>query len=349
MRHRVIYRIVQISSGLAYPRLVLPIYYDRQMFRRIICSLIIAGAGVGVAQQPTSREMPQEMVWVNRQGDVLGRVGAVQSSIFFPELSPDEKYIAVSSRNGEVNDRDVWIHEIATGEKHRITKVRGNDNFPLWTPDGNAIVFTSSRIPKYDLFRVNLHPLEEPVRILVGEGTSEYPRDVSADGKTLIYTRSDEDGRTLWKLNLNGDRATNAPFIPQKPGVWIDGGKFSPNGTYFAYSSNESGTWEVYVCSSADTSKKWKVSRELSQGWAGGGGQPRWRGDGKELFYIMGQDTLVSVPVETEDEFTHADAKKLFTYSSTRGNFQDEAPWLHKYAATADGQKFIFVRRVKRD
>ena len=328
---------------------MLPIDYDRHMFRTIICSAIFAGAGVCLAQQPAAKDMPQEMVWVNRQGDVLGRVGAVQNSIFFPELSPDEKYIAVSARNGEVNDRDVWIHEISSGEKRRITNVRGNDNFPLWTPDGNAIVFTSSRIPKYDLFRVSLNPPAEPVRILAGEDTSEYPRDVSADGKTVIYTRSDDNGRTLWKLTFNGDRATNAPFIPQKPGVWIDGGKFSPNGAYFAYSSNETGAWEVYVCDSSDPAKKWKVSRELSQGWAGGGGQPRWRGDGKELFYIMGQDTLVSVPVETEGAFTHADAKKLFTFSSTRGNFQDEAPWLQKYAVTADGQKFIFVRRVNRN
>ena len=90
------------------------------------------------------------------------------------------------------------------------------------------------------------------------------------------------------------------------------------------------------------------MSRELASGWAGGGGQPRWRGDGKELFYIMGQDTIVSVPVETEGGFSHGDAKKLFTFSSTRGNFQDEAPWLHKYDVTSDGQRFIFVRRVNR-
>jgi len=311
--------------------------------------LIASVAGACFAQQPSANEMPQEMVWVSRQGDVLGRVGAVQNSIFFPELSPDEKYIAVSSRNGEVNDRDVYIHEIATGEKRRITKVRGNDNFPLWTPDGRAIVFTSSRVPKYDLFRVNLHPREDPVRILAGEGTSEYPRDLSPDGKTIIYTRRDDDGRTLWKLTTNGDRIMNTPFIPQKAGVWVDGGKFSPNGAYFAYSSNEDGTWEVYVCDSSDPAKKWKVSRELTGGWAGGGGQPRWRGDGKELFYIMNQDTIVSLPVETEGEFTHSDAKKLFTFSSTRGNFQDEAPWLHKYDVTADGQRFLFVRRVTRD
>lgn len=290
--------------------------------------------------------MPQEMVWVSRQGDVLGRVGAVQNSIFFPELSPDEKRIAVSSRNGEVNDRDVYIHEIATGEKQRITQVRGNDNFPLWAPDGRSLIFTSSRIPRYDLFRVQLHPLEAPQRILEAEGTSEYPRDVSPDGKVLIFTKNEPAGRTLWQLDLNSGAVSE--FVPNKSGVWADGGKFSPNGTYFAYSSNETGMWEVYVCETANPAKTWKVSRELAGGWAGGGGQPRWRGDGKELFYIMGQDTIVSLPVEAEGAFTHGDAKKLFTFSSTRGNFQDEAPWLHKYDVTSDGQRFVFVRRVDR-
>jgi Tol biopolymer transport system component len=317
------------------------------MRRVAICIPVVASfLPAALAQQPSVKEMPQEMVWVSRQGDVLGRAGVVQNSIFFPELSPDEKSIAVSSRNGEVNDRDVWIHDIAARTKRRITRVRGNDNFPLWTPDGRSIIFTSSRIPRYDLFRVKLHPLEPPVRILQADGTSEYPRDISPDGKTLVYTRREPDGRTLWVLKMEGDVYTNAPFIPKKSGVWADGGKFSPDGKHFAYSSNEEGPWEVYVCETANPAKKWKVSAELRSGWAGGGGQPRWRGDGKEIFYIMGQDTLASVPVDTEGEFSAGEAKKLFSFSSMRGNFQDEAPWLHKYDVTADGQRFLFVRLV---
>ena len=310
--------------------------------------LILVSGGYAGAQQPQARDMPQEMVWVSRAGEVLGRAGAVQNSIFFPELSPDEKFIAVSSRNGAVNDRDVWIHSVATGTKHRVTSAKGNDNFPLWSPDGKSIIFTSSRVPKYDLFRKDITSDKPPVRILQADGTSEYPRDVSADGKTVIYTKREDDGRTLWALQLDGEGAP-APFLPKKQGVWVDGGKFSPNGKYFAYSSNEDGRWEVYVCEtancgSADPAAKWKVSRPLEAGWAGGGGQPRWRGDGKELFYIMGQDTMVSVAVETAGAFGFEKAKKLFHYSSFRGNFQDEAPWLHKYDVTSDGQKFVFVR-----
>ena len=310
--------------------------------------LAVSLAIVASAQQPGPKDMPQQMVWLDRSGDVLGTVGAVQNSIFFPEISPDGKFIVLSSRNGEVNDRDVWIHDIAAGTKRRITKVKGNDNFPLWTPDGRSIVFTSSRVPKYDLFRVSVEPRGAPIRILEAEGTSEYPRDISPDGKKLIFTKNEPAGRTLWKLALDKDGATPEAFIPKEAGVWADGGKFSPNGKYFAYSSNEAGMWEVYVCQTANVSNKWKVSAELRSGWAGGGGQPRWRGDGKELYYIMGQDTLAYLPVETDGEFTHGEAKRLFSYSSMRGNFQDEAPWLHKYDVTDDGQKFLFVRLAKK-
>ena len=309
-----------------------------------IVILAVSFTLIASAQQPGPKDMPQEMVWLDRSGDVLETVGAVQNSIFFPEISPDGKYIALSSRNGEVNDRDVWIHDIAAGTKRRITKAKGNDNFPLWTPDGRGIVFTSSRVPKYDLFRVSVEPQASPVRILEAAGTSEYPRDISPDSKTLIFTKNEPSGRTLWKLALDRSGAMPEPFIPKTPGVWADGGKFSPNGKYFAYSSNEDGMWEVYVCETAEPSKKWKVSAALRSGWVGGGGQPRWRGDGKELYYIMGQDTLAYLPVETAGQFSFGEAKKLFSYSSMRGNFQDEAPWLHKYDVTDDGQKFLFVR-----
>ena len=81
--------------------------------------IIFCVVAAGRAQQPGPREMPQEMLWVDRSGEILGRVGAVQNSIFFRELSPDGKWIAVSARDGEVNDRDVWIHNTANNTKTR--------------------------------------------------------------------------------------------------------------------------------------------------------------------------------------------------------------------------------------
>src|SRR5262245_12662610 len=110
-------------------------------------------ASIAAAQQPGPKDMPQEMVWVDRSGEVLGRVGAVQNSMFFPEISPDGKWIAVSARDGEPNDRDIWIHNTADGTKKVLSVAKGNDNFPTWSFDSKEIIFTSSRSGNYELYR----------------------------------------------------------------------------------------------------------------------------------------------------------------------------------------------------
>jgi Tol biopolymer transport system component len=299
----------------------------------------------GFAQQPTAADMPQEMVWVDRSGRIQGRVGSVQQSIFFPEFSPDERFIAVSARDGEVNDRDVWIHEVSSGKKRQITSVKGNDNFPVWSPDGKRLVFTSSRGGQYRLYLKSVDSNEPETMIHEAEGPV-YPRAWSPDGKSVLFTQPGKIGRSMYLLSMAG--GYKAETFLQHPTAWHDGGEFSPNGRYLAYASNVAGPWEVYVMSVSQPSKIWKVSRELSAGWAGGGGQPQWRADGKELFYIMGNDTLLSVDVETEGEFAHKEAKRLFALPGMRGNFPEEAPWLRKYEVTADGRRFVFVRTVPR-
>lgn len=307
--------------------------------------MLLVGASL-YAQQPGPKDMPQEMVWVDRSGEVLGRVGAVQNSIFFPEISPDGQSIAVSSRDGEVNDRDVWIHDIAAGTKRRVMEVQGNDNFPFWSPEGDEIAFTSSRTRNYELYRQNLEPGSEAIRILEGE-RPEYPRDWSPDGKYLAFARAYDDRREVELLRMDTGEYETLAFLPAEPGVWNDGGRFSPNNRYYAFSSNVGGYWEVYVCEVDNPSRRWKVSRPLERGWAGGGWQPRWRGDGRELFYLLDSETMVSVEVTTEGEFTHGEAEKLFTVRGMRGNFPDESPWLHRYDVTGDGERFVFVRKVQ--
>jgi Tol biopolymer transport system component len=287
-------------------------------------------------QQPTAQDMPQEMVWVDRQGKVIGRVGAVQQSIFFPEISPDGKSIAVSARDGEVNDRDVWIHDVATGSKRVHSAAKGNDNFPIWAPDGKYLIWNSSRTGEYELFRGD--------SLLLALPASQYPRSVSPDGKWLLYTQADKK-RDLYLLNLEGEPKPRPVF----PGArhWTEVARFSPDGRYFAFASNEAGPFEIYVASVADPAKRWKVSRELSNGWGGGGGGPRWRADGKELFYMMG-DAMIAVEVSLESEFKAGPAKRLFAAPGMMGNFPDESPWVAKYDVTGDGQKFVFVRKAAR-
>ena len=302
--------------------------------------------GVFPLQQPGPKDMPQEMVWVDRSGEVIGRVGSVQGSIFFPEISPSGEFIAVSARDGEVNDRDVWIHSVATGAKRRLMEVKGNDNFPFWSPNGREVVFTSSRTKNYELYRRALEPGASDIRILEGP-QPEYPRDWSPDGTYVAFARAFDDRRSLSLLRVDSTPFRVIEFLPGEPGVWNDGGRFSPNGVYYAYASNVAGSWQVYVCVVTNPEQVWQVSRPLERGWAGGGWQPRWRADGHELFYLLDSETMVSVEVNTEEAFTHGEPQKLFTVRGMRGNFPDESPWLHRYDVTADGQRFVFVRKVE--
>lgn len=308
---------------------------------------LFAGAMVftiaALGQQPTAEDMPQEMIWVDRAGKILGKVGSTQNSIFHPEISPDGKSIVVSARDGEVNDRDVWIHDIATGAKRVIAPAKGNDNFPIWSPDGKQIIFNSSRTGEYELYRKDLDP-DRPEVLLAKMPAAQYPRSWSPNSKWLLFTQADKKRDVmLWQI---GEGEPIDLFGYQN--AWTEVGRFSPNGQYIAYVSNADGPYEVYVSPTREPRKHWKVSRPMSMSWAGGGGQPRWRADGKELFYMMDNDTLLSVEVNTEGEFTFSQPKRLFRMGGMRGNFPDESPCTPRYDVTPDGQRFVFVRKVLR-
>jgi Tol biopolymer transport system component len=306
--------------------------------------MMAAAAAVMWAQQPAPHEMPQEMVWVDRGGKVLGTVGARQMSMFFPELSPDGKFIAVSARDGEVNDRDIWVHDVAAGTKRAVAPAKGNDNFPLWSPDGKQIIFTSSRLGNYELYRKDLEPDRPEVLIYKREG-SQYPRSWSPTGKWLLFTHADtKRDLLLWEI---GEDKPPVEMFPSAT-AWSESARFSPNGLYIAYVSNAEGPFEIYVAATREPRKRWKVSRPLGNGWAGGGGQVRWRADGRELFYMLGNDTMLSVEVSTEGEFQHQTPKRLFALAGMKGNFPEESPWVAKYDVTADGQRFVFVRTVRK-
>lgn len=312
--------------------------------RRSSILLLLAPVAV-LPQQPTADEMPQELVWVDRAGKVLGRAGAVQKSMFFPEISPDGKFAAVSARDGEANDRDIWIHDLAAGTKRVAAPAKGNDNFPIWSADGKQIIFTSSRSGEYELYRKDLDP-DRPEVLIHKKPGAQYPRSWSQSGKWLLFTHAEAKRDVLlWQL-ADAEAVPIALFGGGESSAWTECARFSPNGLFIAYVSNAEGPFEVYVSPTREPRRRFKVSRILSNGWAGGGGQVRWRADGKELYYMLGNDTMMSVEVSTDGEFQHQAPKRLFAVPGLKGNFPEESPWVPKYDVAADGSKFLFVRKA---
>lgn len=305
----------------------------------------LLGLAIAVAQQPTAEEMPQEMVWLDRAGKILGRAGATQMSMFFPEISPDGKFAAVSAREGEANDRDIWIHDLASGSKRVVASAKGNDNFPVWSADGKQIIFTSSRSGEYELYRKDLDP-DRPEVLIHRKPGAQYPRSWSRSGKWLLFTHAESRRDVLlWQL-ADADAQPIDIFAWQN--AWTECARFSPNGLFIAYVSNAEGPFEVYVSPTREPRRRFKVSRGLTNGWAGGGGQVRWRDDGRELYYMLGNDTMMAVEVSTEGEFQHQAPKRLFAAPGLKGNFPEESPWVPKYDVSAGGSKFLFVRTVSK-
>ncbi|MBA3716207.1 MAG: PD40 domain-containing protein, partial [Pyrinomonadaceae bacterium] len=167
--------------------------------------------------------------------------------------------------------------------------------------------------------------------LLLKSNDPKFPADWSSDGRFILYrSRDPKTKEDIWVLPLEGDRQ---PFPLLQTEFNESQARFSPNGKWIAYTSDESGTTQVYVQSFPAAGSKWPVS-------TGGGNQPRWRRDGRELFYLA-DGKLMAVEVKTEGTFEAGVPKPLFVIHGPI----EVTPFAISYAVTADGQRFL-VRSV---
>jgi Tol biopolymer transport system component len=159
-----------------------------------------------------------------------------------------------------------------------------------------------------------------------------YPSAWSADGKHILYERTTEAIR-IWVVELPGLTTRALLKGPEA----TKNGQFSPDGNWVAYTSNASGKWEIYVTSFPDTRGKWQISNT-------GGTQPRWRADGKELFYLGTDGKMMSVPLTTEGHFSSGSPVPLFQASGREPVAGSE---LVTYDVTKDGQRFLINTQLE--
>jgi Tol biopolymer transport system component len=227
---------------------------------------------------------PRQLTWFDRSGKALGTLGdADRASLWNAALSPDGRRAAVQRTVQE--NLDIWL--IDPTRTTRFTSETGIELYPTWSPDGTRIAFARNGKGPSDLFE----------RASSGGGTDEllvsspllkFPTDWSADGRFLMYFEaSQKTGPDLWVLPMSGDRK---PFLFLGTGFNEIWGQFSPDGRWVAYQSNESGRHEIYVRPFPGPGGKWPVS-------SSGGVYPRWSHDGKEVYYIAPNATLMATSI----------------------------------------------------
>ena len=222
----------------------------------------------------------QQLVWVDRGGDIKGTIGQRQPDIQFVSLSPDGTRAAVSAYEGE--NWDIWIHDIARGTKTRLTFDKGPDFAPMWTPDGKRILWVRTGT----LFSQAVDGSGEPSAL----GEADGPGSFSPDGKWLmIERRPPGTPGDLWLMPIDPPGEAR-PFLETKAGEW--GPQISPDGRYVAYTSDESGTAEVYLKPFPKGEGRWQVS-------VNGGNQSVWSRRGDEIVYRK-EDTLMRVPFSSK-------------------------------------------------
>ena len=270
------------------------------------------------------------LVWQDRSGRQLGTVSDESAGVLFDiELSPDGGRAAVSIARG--SPRDVWIYDLSRRLPTRFTFDAANDFASVWSPDGSRIVFESNRTGTFDLFQKSAGGTGSEVPLLQAEGGQRI-YDWSPDGRFILYgaTAAQNPLGTavdVWVLPLSGDRK---PFPLLQSEFREHHGRFSPDGRWVAYVSNESGRDEVYVTRFPNADRKWQVS-------ATGGSWPRWRHDGREIFYIAPDGHLTAVSVNGSGGAVQVGpAQRLFVVrTGVAGTLG------YQYDVAADGERFL--------
>ncbi len=272
------------------------------------------------------------LTWFDRTGKASSSITEM-GSFADPTLSPDGKKLAVERRDPTTRTSDIWIFDLARGIPTRLTFDPGNERFPVWSPNGERIVFTSDTSPSgAGLYAKASNGVGGEDLIFKSPIAAIW--DWSSDGKSLVYGGGE---RELSMLPLLGNHIP-VTYLPASNFIKI-GAQISPDGQWLAYVGNESGKLEVYVQNFPTPSGKWQISNN-------GGSSPRWRHDGKEIFYIGGDQKLLAVPVNPSTKgFEISTPETLFQVPAGNGNFgtvRGLTITRQQYDVTADGQRFLF-------
>lgn len=313
-------------TGEAFP-IAEQIQFDTAFTRGVFS---VSESGVLVYETGAARAGSQ-LLWFDRAGKRLGALGD-QAIYIDVSISADGRSVATSISDPRIGPPDIWIYEVARGLRTRFTFAPEVERGPVWAPDSARVAFSSAPTP-FRIYQKSLAGTRQE-EVLLESNVAAFPQSWSSDGRFLAYETRGVPNTVMdiWVLPLVGDPSTplgaGRKPIPFLQTQFVEfGPRFSPDGRWIAYASLESGRDEVYVAPFSGPGRKWQISTN-------GGDRPRWRRDGKEIYYLTSDNKIMAVEVGSRgDTFEVGAAKALF---ETRPQRNGTA-----YDVTGDGQRFL--------
>ena len=245
-------------------------------------------------------------------------------------LSPDDKTVALETRDLQTFTADIWLMELLRGVPTRFTSHPLWDQSPVWSPNGNDVAFFSNREGAGNIYRKSLRGSGEEARVYSSGGRS-WPSAWSADGKYVLFEERNQNQWDLFAAPVAGGqplRFLTSRFNERQ-------GMFAPGDQWVAYASDESGQYEIYIQSFPQAGSRIQVSLK-------GGTAPVWRPDGKELFFIQ-ERKLTAVSVSMAGGRVEVSEPRRLADSVTFPQPVFQPNGYRNYGVASNGQRFLIL------
>ncbi len=294
--------------------------------------LSVSDNGLMVYRKPAAAPAARQLTWFDRNGKQTGQLGA-GGNYGDVQISPNGDRVALDMADS--NTRDVWVMDVARAVLSRVTLEMSDDWNPAWSSDGSRLVFASAGDNTGAHIHTKSYTGAGSEDLVFQSNDNEIPVDWSPDGRYILFSRQKKGGGVdLWVFDTVEKKAS--PFIESRFDKAQS--KISPDGRFIAYTTNDTGMYQIVVQSFPDpTGGKWQITSQ-------GGIEPKWRRDGRELYYLALDGKLMAVSIKGEKTIEAGTPVALFDTPLT---FQrGQLPRTHRYDVAPDGRFLLAVPKA---